>query len=123
MVAKVNPVRAQALPKQDGSRDKPPRGGEQQQQQQQQQQQPQPPESLGCSPDKEVTRADSQQPVSEEPPPPGKAGDTEQGHGTEVPSRAKRPHPLTSLSPSLFPLSLSLSPCAPPCINNSPDAK
>uniref|UniRef100_A0A8C5AYM2 S-phase cyclin A-associated protein in the ER n=1 Tax=Gadus morhua TaxID=8049 RepID=A0A8C5AYM2_GADMO len=28
MVAKVNPVRAQALPKQDGSRDKPPRGGD-----------------------------------------------------------------------------------------------
>ncbi|CAL8325031.1 unnamed protein product, partial [Gadus morhua 'NCC'] len=87
MVAKVNPVRAQALPKQDGSRDKPPRGGEQQQQQQQQQ--PQPPESLGCSPDKEVTRADSQQPVSEEPAPPGKAGDTEQGHGTEPQSMAE----------------------------------
>ncbi|XP_056454422.1 S phase cyclin A-associated protein in the endoplasmic reticulum isoform X3 [Gadus chalcogrammus] len=85
MVAKVNPVRAQALPKQDGSRDKPPRGGEQQQQQQQ----PQPPESLGCSPDKEVTRADSQQPVSEEPAPPGKAGDTEQGHGTEPQSMAE----------------------------------
>ncbi|CAL8293784.1 unnamed protein product, partial [Boreogadus saida] len=84
MVAKVNPVRAQALPKQDGSRDIPPRGGEQQQQQQQQ-----PPESLGCSPDKEVTRADSQQLVSEEPPPPGKAGDTEQGHGTEPQSMAE----------------------------------
>uniref|UniRef100_A0A8C5BG02 S-phase cyclin A-associated protein in the ER n=1 Tax=Gadus morhua TaxID=8049 RepID=A0A8C5BG02_GADMO len=74
MVAKVNPVRAQALPKQDGSRDKPPRGGEQ---------------HLGCSPDKEVTRADSQQPVSEEPAPPGKAGDTEQGHGTEPQSMAE----------------------------------
>ncbi|XP_059917839.1 S phase cyclin A-associated protein in the endoplasmic reticulum isoform X7 [Gadus macrocephalus] len=86
MVAKVNPVRAQALPKQDGSRDKPPRGGEQQQQQQQQQP---PPESLGCSPDKEVTRADSQQLVSEEPAPPGKAGDTEQGHGTEPQSMAE----------------------------------
>ncbi|XP_059917834.1 S phase cyclin A-associated protein in the endoplasmic reticulum isoform X2 [Gadus macrocephalus] len=85
MVAKVNPVRAQALPKQDGSRDKPPRGGEQQQQQQQQQP---PPESLGCSPDKEVTRADSQQLVSEEPAPPGKAGDTEQGHGTEPPAES-----------------------------------
>ncbi|CAL8355901.1 unnamed protein product [Lota lota] len=74
MVAKVNPVRAQALPKQDGSKDKPPQ--EQQQQQ----------ETPACSLDKDATRADSEKLVSEEPPPPGKVGDTEQGHGMEPPA-------------------------------------
>ena len=78
MVAKVIPVRAQALPKQDGGgRDRPPPQEQQQQQQQQ---------SLRCSPDKDMTRGDCEPLVSEETPPPGKAGDSEQGHGMEVPT-------------------------------------
>ncbi|KAJ3595934.1 hypothetical protein NHX12_002343, partial [Muraenolepis orangiensis] len=82
MVAKVTPVRAQAIPKQDGNKDQPP--------QEQQLQQPcQQHDAQGHSLDKDTPQADSEQPVPEEPTPPGTAGGTEQGHVQEPQSMAE----------------------------------